>query len=380
MEANGGMYSKFCIDAEGPDGSTVTKQVKKFLGNVSQMSERAARREHARIMEDVNFRRGSNAPVPNGQTFADAVGKWRSAIAPNLSPGTVRAYESHLRTHVMPRFAQSALHEMGVHQLQQFATDLRKSELSGKTVENILGAMFAIMEYAEKCGMKVAKVSFKDWQLGSTKRETPVPFFTREQAALIIDEAKEPFKTLFTLAWFTGMRAGELLALTLDDLNFASKTVRVNKSSDDNTRQIRQPKTKSSVALLPMPSALEAKLRNYIRQWKPNPSGILFATRNGLRPRSRDNVVKCGLKPVLCKLGIPSANTGLHAFRHGLATELVDSNAPLPVVQKQLRHADIATTLRIYTHAIPQSQRDAMEGVNLQSVLSNGTVLKFATK
>ncbi|HXN97402.1 MAG TPA: tyrosine-type recombinase/integrase, partial [Candidatus Acidoferrales bacterium] len=311
---------------------------------------------------------------------ADAANKWRSAIAPNLSPGTVRAYESNLRTHIMPRFAQYALHEVGVHQLQQFATDLRRLDRSSKTVENVLGSMFSIMDYAEKCGTKVAKVSFKDLQLGTTTRKTPVPFFTREQAALIIEEAKEPFKTLFTLAWFTGMRAGEILALTLDDLDFTSKTVRVNKSADDNTRLIRQPKTDSSVGLLPMPSALEAVLRDYIRQWKPNTSGILFATRNGLRPRSRDNVVKCGLKPVLRRLGIPTANTGLHAFRHGLATELVQSNAPLPDLQRQMRHADIATTLRIYTHAIPQSQRNAMEGVNLQPVLSNGTVLKFAAK
>jgi integrase len=380
-EDNGGMYCKHYADAVGPDGSIVTRQVMQYIGNVKTMSERAARREHDRIMQAVNTARGSVAPVPKGQTFADAVNKWRSAVAPNLSPGTVRAYESFLRTHITPRFEKCALHEMGVHQLQQFASDLRQS-LSGKTVLNILSTLFAVVDYAELCGIKVAKARLKDLQLGSTKRETPVPFFTREQAALIIEEAKQPFKTLFTLAWFTGMRAGELLALTLDDLDFAHKAIRVNKSSDDNTREIRQPKTKASVAQLPMPSALEAVLRDYIRQWKPNPSGILFPTRNGLRPRSRDNVVKCGLKPVLRKLGIPSANTGLHAFRHGLATELVESNAPLSVLQKQMRHADIATTLRIYTHAIPQSQRDAMESVGLQSqsVGPISRVVLFASK
>ena len=90
--------------------------------------------------------------------------------------------------------------------------------------------------------------------------------------------------------------------------------------------------------------------------------------------------MKCGLKPVLRRLGIPTANTGLHAFRHGLATELCQSNAPLPDLQRQMRHADIATTLRIYTHAIPQSQRNAMEGVNLQSVGSTNRVVKFAAK
>jgi integrase len=146
----------------------------------------------------------------------------------------------------------------------------------------------------------------------------------------------------------------------------------VNKSSDDRTREIRQPKTKASVALLPMPSALEPTLRTYLLHWKPNAAGILFATRDGKRPRSRANVVRVGLWPVLRKLGIP--RTGLHAFRHGLATELVEASVPVTVLQGQLRHADVKTTLRVYAHAIPQSQRDAMENLGGQSLRSTVTL------
>jgi len=374
------MYSMHYIDVERPDGSFATKQVKRFIGNLSQMSERAARSEHARIMAEVNLKRGSVRPAPKGQTFADAVTKWRQAIAPNLSPATVRPRESFLRTHIMPLFKDSALQDMGVGEIQQFATDLRKT-LSGKTVLNILGTVFTIRDYAERCGMKVAKVGFTDLQLGSTTRETPVAFFTREQAMDIIATAKEPFKTIFAVAWMTGLRAGELLALTVHDLDDDKKTIRVNKSSDDRTREIRQPKTKCSVASLPMPSALETVLRNYMRHWKPNPAGVLFATRDGLRPRSRANVVRVGLKPVLRKLGIPSTNTGLHAFRHGLATELADQSVPVPVLQQQLRHADVKTTLKIYSHVIPQSQRDAMENLGSgQSLRSRLTLLKAVGK
>jgi len=65
---------------------------------------------------------------------------------------------------------------------------------------------------------------------------------------------------MFAVAWSTGLRAGELLALMVGDLDFNRKTIRVSKSSDDNTRDIRQPKTKNSSAMLPMPSALEAML------------------------------------------------------------------------------------------------------------------------
>jgi len=317
--------------------------------------------------------------VPKGQTFAEAVSNWRKAVAPNLSPATVRTRESHLRTHIMPRFGQAGLAEIGVHQMQQFATDLRQS-VSRTTTTGIVCTVFSVLDYAAKCGMRVSGVKPEDMEFGANNERTVVPFFTKEQATLIVEEAREPFKTLFALAWFTAARAGELLALTLDDCDFTNKTISISKAADDATRIVRQPKTKFSNTVLPMPSALETVLRNYLMHWKPNPGGILFANRKGTRSMSRDSVVKTGLHPVLRKLGIPTRDTGLHAFRHGLATQLLEAGVPLTVLQKQLRHADIATTLRLYTHAIPQSQRDAMEGVTLQSVRSINTVLKFASK
>jgi integrase len=161
-------------------------------------------------------------------------------------------------------------------------------------------------------------------------------------------------------------------------LDFNKKTVSISKSADDNTRLIRQPKTENSVAILPMPSALEAALRSYFKNhWTSNPSGLLFANRKGTHPRWRDNVVKYGLKPILRRLEIPEEYAGLHCFRHGLATELAERSVPVTVLQQQMRHADVRTTLRIYAHAIPQSQRDAMELIGQGSI---GTVVPIGTK
>jgi integrase len=242
---------------------------------------------------------------------------------------------------------------------------------------NVLSAVFAILDYGLKCGMRVSKVSFEDLQLGTCTTEHDAAFFTLDQAIQIIEASPEPYKTMFAVAWSTGLRAGELLALTVADLDFQRKTIRVNKSSDDNTREIRQPKTKNSSSLLPMPSALEARLQSYLSQnWKANAPGLLFPNRKGIKPRWRDNVVKYGLKPVLKKLGLPTHDVGLHAFRHGLATELADAAVPIPVLQQQMRHADVRTTLRIYAHAIPQSQRDAMEGISIGTNVPIGTPAK----
>jgi integrase len=358
-------YTFYYEDCEQPDGSLVTRKVRHPIGRIGPdgMSKLAARREHDRIMQEVNRKRGSVAPAIKGRAFGDLVAAWRTAVAPNLSPATVRQRESYLRQHIIPKFGDAAPHSLDVSALQQFATDLRKT-LSRKTVVNVLGTIFVILEYARRCGTLVSKVSFSDIEFGTETSEPDAAFFTREQATRIVAESEEPYKTMFAVAWITGLRAGELLALGRADLDFEKKTIRVNKSSDDNTRQIRQPKTKNSTAMLPMPSALETLLRNYLEyHWKPNSAGLLFPNRKGTHPRWRDNVVKYGLKPVLRKLGIPDAETGLHAFRHGLATELAEAAVPIPVLQQQMRHADVRTTLKVYAHAIPQSQRDAMERI-----------------
>lgn len=84
----------------------------------------------------------SIAPVLKGQTFAEAVNRWRAAIAPNLSPATVRPRESYLRTYIMPKFGKCGLAEIGVHELQTFVTELR-SNVSSKTVFQILATVFA---------------------------------------------------------------------------------------------------------------------------------------------------------------------------------------------------------------------------------------------
>jgi integrase len=367
------MYSMFYVD----DANGRSKRVKQFLGKRNQMSERTARREHSRILENVNRRRGSVAPAYKGQTFAEITQLWRTAIAPNLSPATVRQRESYLRAHVLPRFKDAAPHAIDVAAMQEFATHLRKT-LSRKTVINILSAVFSILDYAGRSGTRVSKVRFADLQLGSATNDQRGIFLTRDQAVQVIMNSHEPYHTMFATAWATGLRAGELLALNVSDLDFERRTIRVCKSADDATREIRQPKTRNSTATLPMPSALEATLRNYLQNhWEQNATGLLFPNSRGTSTRLRDNVVRFGLKPVLRKLGIPAKDVGMHAFRHGLATELANAGTPLPAFQAQMRHADIKTTLRVYAHVIPQAQRDAVENAAISTAI--GTEVPIGT-
>jgi integrase len=99
---------------------------------------------------------------------------------------------------------------------------------------------------------------------------------------------------MFALASIMGARAGELMALTVGDLNFERKTIRVNKSADDRTKIVRQPKTKKSVALLPMPSSLEVLLRNYLKHhWDENVGKLHFQL-HGMKASPTQETTWCG--------------------------------------------------------------------------------------
>jgi len=121
-----------------------------------------------------------------------------------------------------------------------------------------------------------------------------------------------------------------------------------------------------------MPLSLAVRLKEFLasKQYRQNGQGLLFANRRG-RPFSANKLREKKLRPLLLSLGIPLA--GFHAFRHGVATTLIDQGASITTFGAQLRHSDARITLGLYAHVVPQSQRDAVEG--LASALSSGQLL-----
>lgn len=365
---NGHYYSLFYQDRVMPDGSVRSKRSRFDLGKVGAISELSARRQHDRIRIQINRERGSVPTAPKGETFKDAAEAYMESIAPHLSISTVRQRHSHLKRHLLPKFDASGLMTLDVRTLQRFSTELLVT-CSRKTILNILGTLFGILSYARKCGSRIPDgVSLASLTLPSDKGETETPYIRSADAARIVAHAKEPYRTIFALAWSTGLRAGELLGLSIEDLDFERKLIFPRKQADDRTRSLRALKTKRSQSPVAMTPEVEALLRRYIATAKT--SGLLFPSRRG-RPRKRAYVVKFGLKPVLKKLGLPSKDVGLHAFRHGLGTALSNSKVSPKTVQQILRHADINTTFRYYVHADTDVQRKALESVALAPIGTN---------
>ncbi|MGH9575159.1 MAG: tyrosine-type recombinase/integrase [Candidatus Acidiferrales bacterium] len=362
---NGHYYSFFNRDRKDPDGTVRTVKHRIRIGEVGKMSRLQARREHDRLRDQINRERGSVPVAPKGETFGDAAKTYMSSVAPHLASSTVRQRQCHLRKHLLPRFGTSSLMSLDVPSLQGFATDMLRTTRR-KTIINVLGTLFAVMEYAGKCGIRVPGTKMSSLMIRAERGKPETPFFTPDQAKAVINESRDPYKTIFALAWATGMRAGELLGLTVRDIDFQRGLITPRKQADERTRVLRELKTNSSLAAIPMTEETATMLKSYIQnQWRSNPLDLLFPNCNS-RPRRRESVVEWGLKPVLRKIGLPTKEVGLHAFRHGLGTALSNAKVSPKVVQQIMRHADIKTTFRYYVHSDVEVQRSALEAIELE--------------
>jgi integrase len=161
----------------------------------------------------------------------------------------------------------------------------------------------------------------------------------------IVDAAQGPFKTCCWIMAETGCRIGEDLGIAVTNLLLDQGKIEITQSVwHGKIQTVKSIKGRRSFDISPQ---LVEHLRSFLRQWRPNPLGLLFATRNGT-PWDQDVVRKRKLYPLLDKLGIPRC--GFHAFRHGNETIMDQENVPMRLRQDRLGHSDARTTM-LYSHA-----------------------------
>jgi integrase len=337
------------------DGTTKREQRTSLLGTVEELStKRLAERASSTFLARVNR---IDYRAVKRTTFAEFAESWKNQVIDLLKPSTAKVMASHLRFHLIPAFGRMRLDELGQEQVQTFVGHLAKGR-SRHTVLNVLGTLASILKVARKWSYTVAGFQQCDLVIPCSKPGKPGRFFTAEQVRSILALASEPWRTIFALAAMTGLRPGEVLGLSIDDLDFDQRLVFVRRSAWYS--HLISPKSNGSVATVPMPGPLADVLRNYLASWRPNGKQLLFSNRRD-NPYSENKVVQKRLWPILDALAIPRC--GMHAFRHGHGTLMHSSGASVKVTQTQLRHADASTTMRYYIHSVGSEQRDAAEKV-----------------
>ena len=357
LELRGNTYTvRFREDVIQPDGRARRVETRRVVGSRAEFPTRKlARRRANEIVAHVNQ---INYKPIRVATFTEFAEVWKSRALALMKPSTQKAAQTHLLNYLIPEFGKMRLDEFGVGPVQVLISGMAASNRSRHYIKNVIGTLQSMIRSARSWGYLVGELRTADLTLPGEGIRTAPRFFTAEQTIAIIDAAKNPWRMVFALAAMTGMRPGEVLGLAVDDLDFGDHLIHVRQTAYYS--KLQTPKSRSSVATVPMPGPLEEMLRGYLKTWKPNAARLLFATRRST-PFSENNVVQRKLWPILDSLGIPRC--GMHAFRHGCISLMVASGASPAVAQRQARHSDMLTTLRYYTHILGNEQRDAAERV-----------------
>ena len=305
------------------------------------------------------------APPKSGKTVSALITEWQSKILPNRKPSAARSAMSHIRVYVLPLVGEVPLRDMNLSQQQAFVTAVGLRVDRRKTAENIYCTLGSILTIGRKWGYAIPSVEKKDIIFPSDKRpQTQVFFFDADTAARIINASLYPFKLMFLIAALCGLRIGEVLALKVSSLDFQRKLIHIIGALDYATRKESTPKSDNSAAPVCMSDLLAKHLRDWIdKRYKPNPDNYLFINRKGLPYRS-ENVIRSGVHRAMAKLGIETpkgVHVGMHAFRHGCTSELLEAGTPIHVVTKLMRHGDSKVTLEHYAHIVGNAERVASE-------------------
>ena len=337
---------------------------KTWLGNVSELSLREARRLADRVvspLNDVHHRPGFVI------SFAEFTELWKERVLPTRKPSTQTKALQHLRASLVPCFGDHELASIGQMQVQALVAQLLK-RMKRHSVMNVIGTFGAIHATAKKWGYAVASYHASDLELPNFDEPVKRSHFSPEIVRMILGTAEGMWRVLFATAALSGLRPGEVLGLKRGDINFAEKLIHVRRSNDRG--KLITLKSKRSYRDVPMPEPLREILREYLmREWRANDDDLMFTSTTGTPLRlSKVNDVR--LHPVLTKIGVPVC--GMHAFRHTTASVLLSMGVSPKVVQAQLGHEDPETTVNIYGHLVGDEHRVAVEKMARVLLPANG--------
>lgn len=286
---------------------------------------------------------------------------------------TYNRYKSICELHLIKDLGEYELDELKPNVLQDFLLKKIDDHYSTNTIKGIVSVLKQALRLAITLEF-VDKEYCSNLKMPSSE-EKEISVFTKKEQQVIesfcLNHKKRNYIGI-VICLYTGIRLGELLALTWDDIDFNSNLLTINKTSysakvDGKTQIIvDKPKTKKSNRVIPLPNQL-VKLLKIIK--KESNSKYVITTRNSgiVGNRSYQRIFKFILK----KVNVPYRN--FHSLRHTFATNAIELGMDVKTLAEILGHTNAMITLNRYSHSLLNYKIEMMNklGKNLNLSIKN---------
>ncbi len=303
--------------------------------------------------------------------YKDWLSEWLSNyIHTSNKPRTYVRYENMMALHIIPALGNYELNEITPILLQKFITNLaiggnklKKQGLSASYIACIMSVVQNSLKTAYSLGL-ISECNLNNIKLPKIAQKQVECFTALEQKKIesyILSSKRQRLKGII-LCFYTGLRIGELLALTWQDIDFVNKTMIVQKSSHDgyvNGKHcviVDKPKTHNSTRQIPLSKNLLALLKQIKKDSKCE--YVISYNDKPLLVRTYQRTFDLLLK----KLNIP--HRGFHSTRHTFATRAIECGMDVKSLSEILGHKNATITLNRYAHSLWEHKTDMMNKIS----------------
>ena len=250
-----------------------------------------------------------------------------------VRPTSMLKYKHHLKFWIT-KHPQKFM-PLSIVEIETCLHELQGKNLSNATINSYLTTLKQLYNYAEKRKFLQDNTARHVRRLQKKPRKPP-RYFTKEEMEKILSY-DGPYRDVFIILLYTGMRKSALIFLEWEDIDFDNKIIKIRNKEGFTTKSGKN-------RVIPMHSRVEEILRR-----RRQDSGYIFHYSTG-NPHHR-NKWNDSLQRILKKENIQNAS--IHTFRHTFATRFLESGGSLKELQEILGHSKIETTM-IYAHLVPE--------------------------
>lgn len=309
-----------------------------------------------------------NLVLPDNTRLGEYLIYWLERYKKKLATTTYNTYNSIINNHLIPNLGNIPLQQLKPLHIEDYYYQ-KQNELSQRTLLHHHRVLSLALKNA--VGWQLIPNNPCDYVEAPKPKKYKATALTPEQSKELLNLVKDTdMETPITLILATGIRRGELLALTWNDIGFDNKILSIDKSLavDEETKEliIKEPKSKSSIRTISLSDGTINILKQHkVKQneeklklgkyYKDN--NLVFATPDGslINPstfsKKFGNIIKGSNLP----------HIRLHDLRHTNATLMLKSKIPAKVASERLGHSNTATTLDIYSHVLKSMQEEAAD-------------------